>query len=102
MLPHKFRFIWASCFRGEDFKKSAHQKQELPVAAMFVKQIWPPQVILVSDWLISKKSSMKLPGQMNQNLGGSILGRFSIKIAFHKCFLPNVSSFGKAVSGKIF
>jgi hypothetical protein len=31
----KFRFIWPSGFRGEDFKKSANQKQELPVAAMF-------------------------------------------------------------------
>jgi hypothetical protein len=28
-------FIWPSGFR-EDFKKSANQKQELPVAAMFV------------------------------------------------------------------
>jgi hypothetical protein len=36
MLPTKFRFIWPSSFRGEDFKKSANQKQELPVAAMFV------------------------------------------------------------------
>jgi hypothetical protein len=32
----KFRFIWLSSFRGEDFKKSANQKKELPVAAMFV------------------------------------------------------------------
>jgi hypothetical protein len=36
MLPTKFRFIWRSGFRGEDLKKSANQKQELPVAAMFV------------------------------------------------------------------
>jgi hypothetical protein len=36
MLPTKFRFIWPSDFRGEDLKKSANQKQELPVAAMFV------------------------------------------------------------------
>jgi hypothetical protein len=36
MLSTKFRFIWPSNFRGEDFKKSANQKQELPVAAMFV------------------------------------------------------------------
>jgi hypothetical protein len=36
MLPTKFRFIWESGFRGEDFKKSAYQKQELPMAAMFV------------------------------------------------------------------
>jgi hypothetical protein len=42
---------------------------------------WPPQAILVSDWLISKKSSLKPLGQMNWNLVGSILGRSSIKIA---------------------
>jgi hypothetical protein len=36
MLPTKFRFIWPNSFRGEEFLKSANQKQELPVAAMFV------------------------------------------------------------------
>ena len=36
MLPTKFRFIWPSGFRGEEFKKSANQKQESPVVAMFV------------------------------------------------------------------
>jgi hypothetical protein len=36
MLPTKFKFIWPSSFRGEDLKKSANQKQELAVAAMFV------------------------------------------------------------------
>jgi hypothetical protein len=35
MLPTKFRFIWPSGF-GEDLKKSANQKQELPVAAMLL------------------------------------------------------------------
>jgi hypothetical protein len=34
--PSKFCFIWPSSFRGEDLKKLANQKQELPVAAMFV------------------------------------------------------------------
>jgi hypothetical protein len=36
MLPTKFQFIWQSSLRGEDLKKSTNQKQELPVAAMFV------------------------------------------------------------------
>ena len=36
MLPTKFRFIWPSGFRGEEFKKSANQKPESPVAAMLV------------------------------------------------------------------
>jgi hypothetical protein len=38
MLPTKFRFVWPSGFRGEDLKKSANQKQELSVAAMFVNE----------------------------------------------------------------
>jgi hypothetical protein len=36
MLPTKFRHIWQSGFGGEDLNKSANQKQELPVMAMFV------------------------------------------------------------------
>jgi hypothetical protein len=36
MFPTKFRFIWPSGFRGEDFFKSANQKQELTMVAMFV------------------------------------------------------------------
>jgi hypothetical protein len=36
MLHIKFRSIWPSGFRREDFKKSANQKQELPMVAMFV------------------------------------------------------------------
>ena len=45
-------------------------------------QTWPPQTILVSDWLISKKSSPLKPlCQMNRNLVGCIYGRSSIKIA---------------------
>jgi hypothetical protein len=36
MLPTKFWFIWTSGFRGENFLKSAYQKQELPMATMFV------------------------------------------------------------------
>ena len=35
MLPTKFRFIRPSGFKG-DFKKSANQKQELSMVAMFV------------------------------------------------------------------
>ena len=35
MLPTKFRIIWQSGCRGEDFQKSTNQKQELSVAAIF-------------------------------------------------------------------
>jgi hypothetical protein len=36
MITTKFRFIWPSGFREEDILKSANQKQESSVAAMFV------------------------------------------------------------------
>jgi hypothetical protein len=36
MLPTNFRYIWPNSFRGEEFLKSANQKQESPVVAMFV------------------------------------------------------------------
>ena len=38
MLATKFLFIWPSGFGREDLKKSANQKQELPVVAMFVNR----------------------------------------------------------------
>ena len=36
MLPAKFSSIWPSSFRGEVFLTLANQKQELPLAAIFV------------------------------------------------------------------
>jgi hypothetical protein len=47
----------------------------------FRQQIWPPRTILVSDWLMLKKfSPLKLLGQMEPNLAGSIYVRSSIKL----------------------
>jgi len=43
-------------------------------------QTWPPQTVLVSDWLLSKNSSpLKLSCQMNKNLVGSTNGKFCIR-----------------------
>jgi hypothetical protein len=36
MLLTEFRYIWTNGFRGEEILKSANQKQESPVAALFV------------------------------------------------------------------
>ena len=47
----------------------------------FRQQIWLPRVILVSNWLMLKKSSpLKLLGQMEPNLAGSVYVRSSIKL----------------------
>jgi hypothetical protein len=48
-------------------------------------QAWPPQAILVSDWQIFLKSSLKPLDQMNRNLVGSIYEMSSMKIAH---FIP--------------
>ena len=63
---------------------SIHERSSIKIAHLvpICWQTWPPQAILVSDWLISKKlSPLKPLGQMNRNLGGSIFGKSFIKIA---------------------
>ena len=57
MLPTKFWFIWPSSFRGDNFFKSANQKQELPVAAMFVNEIGAKWAIFIEDlpYMLSTK-----------------------------------------------
>ena len=48
---------------------------------LFRQQIWPPRAILVSDWLMLKKSSpLKLLGKMEPNLAGSIYVKSSIML----------------------
>jgi hypothetical protein len=49
MLPTKFRFIWPCGFRGEDLKKIVNQKQELPVAAMFVNGSGQNEQFFIKD-----------------------------------------------------
>ena len=39
------------------------------------EQKWPPRLILFSDWLMLKKSSLKQLGQMEPSLAGSIYVR---------------------------
>ena len=59
---------------GRSSIKTAHS---IPIRL----QTWPPQIILVSDWLISKESSPLKPlCKMNWNLVGCIYGRSSIKL----------------------
>jgi hypothetical protein len=80
MLPTKFPFIGESGFRGEDFLEI----NLLPMVASPLTNT-VQQAILVSDWLISRKSSLKSIGQMNRSLIGSIYGMSSITIDY---FIP--------------
>jgi hypothetical protein len=61
MLPTKFQFIWP---RGEDSLEimvgSIIGRSSIKIANLVPihQQTWPPQAILVSDWLISKKNPL--------------------------------------------
>ena len=55
MLPSKFRIIWPNSFR-EDFQKSTNQKQQLPVAAIFVNGSDLPQMHPTKFWFIWQSS----------------------------------------------
>jgi hypothetical protein len=122
MLPTKFRFIWQSGFRGEDFLKSANQKQELPVAAMFVNGlgqnvqslertayrcflpsfqfIWPSG-FRGEEFKKSANQKQESPVAV-MFVNGSGRNKHSLQRTFHRCFLPSFGSFGQAVSEKIF
>ena len=118
MLPTKFSFIWPSGFRGEDFFKSANQKQELPVAAMFVNgsgqnyqslqrtyhRCFLPSFDsfgqVVSDEKIFQKSTNQKQEwtMVAMFVNGSRQNEQSLQRIFHRCFLPCLVSFGSAVS----
>ena len=122
MLPTKFRFIWPSGYNGEDFKKSANQKQEWPMAAMFVNgselneqslQMTFQRCFLPNFDSFGQAASEKNTFQKSTNqkqelpvaamfVNGSELNEQSLQRTFHGCFLPNFDSFDQAVTEKIF
>ena len=118
MLPTKFRFIWPSGFREEDFFKSAKQKQKLPMAAMFVSESELNEYslqrtfqgcFLPSFGSFGKAASEETVFQKSNNqkqelsvaamfVNGSELNEHSLQRTFQGCFLPSFDSFGQAVS----
>ena len=117
MLPTKLRFIWPNGFRGEDSKKSANQKQESPVVAMFVmdrdgmsnnhRGSSIDASYQVSDHLANGVSGEEFYKSANQKQESPVVAMFangsgrneqSLQRTFHRCFLPNFDSFGQAVS----
>ena len=97
MIPTKFRFIWQSGFREEDFQKSTNQKQELPVAAMFVN-------FKDASYQVSEENNLKNQPIRNKSpvvamfLNESGQNEQSLHRTFHRCFLSSFGSFGQAVS----
>ena len=118
MLPAKFRFIWPSGFRGEDLNKSANQKQELPMVAMFVNGSELNEQSLqrtfqgcfipsfdsfgkaVLEETIFQKSTKRKEelSVVAMFVNGSELNEHSLQRTFQGCFLSNFDSFGQAVT----
>ena len=118
MLSTKFLFIWQSGFREEDFQKSTNQKQELPVAAIFVNgsgrneqslQRTSNRCILPSFGSFGKAVSEEKIFQKSSNqkqelsmvvifINGSGRNEQSQQRTFHRCFLPSFGLFGQTVS----
>jgi hypothetical protein len=71
MLPTMLWFIWPSDFRGKDFLEIDQSETRIACGGQ-----WPFLLTAISK----KSSSLKLLGQMNRNLVGSIYGKSSIKI----------------------
>ena len=118
MLPTTFWSIWPSCFRVEDFQKSTNQKQELPVAVMFVNGSGQNEQSLqrtfhrcflssfgsfgqaVSEEKLFQKSTNKkqeLP-MTAMFVNGSKRNEKFPQRTFHRCFLPRFGQFSQAVS----
>ena len=77
MLPLKFRFIWPSGFRGEDFKISANQKQELPVVAMFGKKLFSSFEVPIIKFRSLQNLSLPFPNdKFIQNVAQSGLSNY--------------------------
>ena len=121
MIPTKFRFIWPSGYRGEDFfQKSTNRKQELPVVAMFVNGSELNEqslsrtfqgCFLPSFGSFGKTASGEKIFQKSTNqkqelsvsamfVNGSELNEQYLQKTFQGCFLPSFDSFGKVVSEK--
>ena len=117
MIPTKFQFNWEKSFRGEEFLKSANQKQELTVLAIFVNGLgWNEQSLqrtfhrcfqprfglfgsAVSEKIFQKSTNQKqeLPVAA-MFVNGSGQNGESLQRTAHRCFLPSFGSFSEAVS----
>ena len=117
MLHAKFQFIWPSSFRGEDLFKSANQKQELPVVAMFVNgsgqnvqslertvhRCFLPSFGSFGKTVSEEKNLLNQPIRNKSPVAvmfvnGSGRNEQSLQKTYHRCFLPSFGSFGQAVS----
>ena len=83
-IPKKFFYSETAWPNEPNLVGSIYGRLSIKIAhvVLIPQQTWSEQAILAADWSIPKKiSTLKLLGQMNRHVVGSIYGRPSIKIA---------------------
>ena len=118
MLPTTFPFILPSGFKGEDFFKSANQKQELSMVAMFINgselNVQSLQRTFQGCFLprfdsfykvVLEKTIFQKSANQKQKLSvvamfvnESELNEQCLQSSFQRSFLPSFDSFGQAIS----
>ena len=116
-FPPSFGLFDQAVTEEKIFQKSTNLKQELPVVAMFVNgskgneqslqrtfhRCFLPSFIsfgqsVAEENLFQKSTNQKQELSMaGMFVNGSQRNQQSLQRTFHRCFLPNFSSFGKAV-----
>ena len=119
MLPTKFRFIWPSSFRGEDFKKNRpiRNKNCLRCTCLLMDRDEMNTLYRGSPIDDTYQVSVHLAKRFQRRrffrnqpirnkklsvaamfVNGSGRNEHFLQRTFHRCFLPSIGSFGQAVS----
>ena len=104
MHPTKFRFIWQSGFRGEDFLEiNGSGRNEQSLQRTF-HGCFPTKFRIIwtsgfrgEDFQKSTNQKKELP-VATMFVNGSVRNEHSLQKIAHRCFLPSFGSFGQAVS----
>ena len=119
---HQVLVIWLSSYREEDIQKSINQKQEWPVAAMFINGSELNEQLIQMTFqgcflpsfdsfgkAVSEKKIFQKSTNQKQELSVATMfdnrsgrNKQSVQRTCHRCFLQSFGSFGQVVSEKRF
>ena len=94
MLLTKFRFIWPSGYRGEDFFKSVQRYMHFEYRYLYLNKSYL-SFNRGEDFLEINQSELPVAAMFVNQSGQN---EQSLQKTFHRCFLPSFGSFSQAVS----
>jgi hypothetical protein len=95
MLPTKFRFIWLSSFKGEDFFRNQLIRNK--------NCMWCPCLLTNQDEMSNLHRGHSIDASYQVSVVAMFVNRSgrneqSSQRTFHRCFIPSFGSFGQAIS----